>query len=67
MNNSIMLQIHVVVFRSFGKFEYLVWLELSFQALFIGTSYMVLECILLTQKLNSRTLYEVSKRQGVKL
>jgi len=27
-----------------GDFEYLVWLESSFQALSIGTTYMVLQC-----------------------
>ena len=29
----------------FGDFEYLEWLESSFQALSIGTTYMVWECI----------------------
>ena len=29
----------------FSNFEYLVWLVSSFQALSIGTTYMVLECI----------------------
>jgi len=32
-----------------GDFEYLVWFELSFQFISIGTIYMVLECIQLKQ------------------
>jgi len=52
-HNYIIISVHVHIVSLFlkpcklifGDFEYLAWLESSFQALYNGTTYLVLKCI----------------------
>ena len=45
MNDTASSYLYNLVMSSLGHFEHLVWLEPSFQALFIGIAYMVKQYI----------------------